>query len=184
MNGGRARAERGAGPNGAGSASVRTRVRSIGDGARIGGSHCLRMPDFRTLRAWQLAHELAIAVIEALPERTGRRVPGLRAQAIRSASSVAANLAEGCSRSSPADYLHFVEMALASLAENESELMLARDARLLLDGRYRLLARKVVMTRKLILGLQSRLREQVAEVDARTIHRTADAAGTVRRPPP
>ena len=44
--------------------------------------------DFTKLIAWQKAHALALKVVESLPPSTGRRVPGLRAQAIRSALGI------------------------------------------------------------------------------------------------
>ena len=120
------------------------------------------MPDFRKLRAWQLAHELVVELTEALPERTSRGVPGLRAQLLRAAMSVSANLAEGCSRSTATDYLHFVDMSAASLAETEAELLLARDTRMIPPSRYAPLARKSRLVGKLIHGLRRHLQERVA----------------------
>lgn len=86
------------------------------------------MQDYTKLHVWHLARELALAVIEALPQRTSARVPGLRNQCIRSATSISANIAEGCSRRTRRDFINFLRIALGSLNELQGHLLLARDS--------------------------------------------------------
>jgi four helix bundle protein len=47
---------------------------------------------------------------------------GLTNQVRRSSNSVAANIAEGCSRSSDKEYIRYLEISYASLAETVSHL--------------------------------------------------------------
>ena len=129
------------------------------------------MQDFKKLRVWHLAHELALEVIQALPERTARQVPGLRNQAIRAATSVTANIAEGCGAPTRLGFLNFIEIAVASLNELEGELCLAHDARVLLDSAYARLQRRLQLLRRMLVALMRTLQRHIAE-DARTCEKS------------
>jgi four helix bundle protein len=82
---------------------------------------------FKDLKVWQKAYGLALELYKwtaRFPE--GERF-GLTAQLRRSAVSVPSNIAEGYARAHTADYLRFLHIAYGSLAELETQLMLARD---------------------------------------------------------
>jgi four helix bundle protein len=55
---------------------------------------------------------------------------GMGSQINRSAISISSNIAEGGSRSSRKEYNHFIEIALGSSFELETQLLLARDIQL------------------------------------------------------
>lgn len=121
------------------------------------------MQDFKKLRAWHSARDLALEVIDALPERRARRVPGLRAQTIRAATSVSANLAEGCSRATRSEFLHFVEIALGSLGELEAHLLVGWGAAMLPDGAHYKLQLRVAIVRSMLIALQRTLQRRIAQ---------------------
>ena len=77
------------------------------------------MRDYKNIKAWQLADDLAVAVYERTEGFPRREVYGLTSQVRRAACSCAANIAEGASRASKKDYLHFLYIARGSLAETE-----------------------------------------------------------------
>ena len=131
------------------------------------------MQDFKRLRVWHLAADLALRVIEAFPQGVSRRVPGLRSQVIRAATSVAANLAEGCTRSTRSEFLHFVEIALGSLNEVEGDLILARDADVLARAIHARLQRQLELLRRMIISLMRTLQRHIAAEESR--HRAAKA---------
>ena len=136
------------------------------------------MQDFRKLRVWHLARSLALAVVEALPVASGRVVPGLRAQAIRAATSVGANIAEGCARTTRPEFLHFIEIAVGSLNELEHHLLLARDAKVITGDRHATLQRDLELSRRMLLALTRTLRQRIAEERADAVaaaeHRDAE----------
>jgi four helix bundle protein len=122
-----------------------------------------RMQDFTKLRVWQLGGEIALRVIEALPARTGRIIPGLRAQAVRAATSVPANIAEGCSRESRQEFLHFVEIALGSHNELDAHLRVAGGAGLISAVRYSSLRGDLDLQRRMLVSLARTLQRRIAE---------------------
>ena len=83
------------------------------------------MRDHRNLRAFQLADELALLVYRETVGFPKEELFGLTAQIRRAAVSVASNIAEGCGRSSDADFLRFLDMANGSLRELQYQISLA-----------------------------------------------------------
>jgi four helix bundle protein len=120
------------------------------------------MQDFRKLRAWHAAKQLAIHVVDSIPEREARRVPGLRAQIVGAANSVHSNLAEGCGRAKRTDFLHFVDISIGSLNELDAQLESARDYGILREERYRKLWDQIVVVRKMLAALRHTLERYIA----------------------
>src|SRR3984893_19466389 len=79
------------------------------------------------VRVWQAARELAKATYVVTSTFPQRELYGLTSQCNRAAISVAANLAEGCSRQSRKDQAHFSEIAYWCLMELACLLILSRD---------------------------------------------------------
>ena len=75
------------------------------------------MPDFRKVRAFELAEELCDVVHELAPQIPPRRAPGLTAQICRAVASIPANIAEGAAQETQAGYARFLRIALGSANE-------------------------------------------------------------------
>jgi four helix bundle protein len=86
------------------------------------------MKDFQELRVWQKAHELTLAIYLASKALPSDERFGLTSQLPR-ASSIPANLAEGCGRKGDAEFNRFCSIAMGSASELEYHLLLARDLR-------------------------------------------------------
>ena len=69
------------------------------------------------LKVFHLADELVAEVYLATRGFPVEERYGLQAQLRRAAVSVPTNIVEGCARNSERDYLHFVDMAIASASE-------------------------------------------------------------------
>ncbi len=85
------------------------------------------MKDFKQLKVWQNGMEIVkqtYLLTEAFPE-SERYV--LRAQINRAAVSIPSNIAEGSSRESDKDYKRFLEMALGSSFELETQLLILME---------------------------------------------------------
>jgi len=80
---------------------------------------------YRDLEVWQIGLDL----VETIYRHTGgfpkSELFGLSAQMRRAAVSIPSNIAEGQARSSSKEFLHFLSIALGSLAELSTQLELA-----------------------------------------------------------
>ena len=85
---------------------------------------------------------------------------GLTAQLRRAAISVPSNIAEGAARGSKKEFAQFLFVALGSLAELETLILLAQDL-LLCEGQHAL--EKIERLRKMLVGLIKSVRGNVAE---------------------
>jgi four helix bundle protein len=82
---------------------------------------------FEKLRVWHAARKLATAVYVTTSKFPQGERYGITSQCNRAAISVAANLAEGCTRQSRKDQAHFSEIAYGSLMELACLLILCQD---------------------------------------------------------
>ena len=121
------------------------------------------MQDFKRLRVWHLAHQVSLRVIEVLPSRATRKVPGLRSQAIRAATSVPANIAEGCSRQTRLEFLRFVEIALGSHNELDAHLRLGFAAGVIDESDYAKLRGDLDLVRRMLIALMRTVQRRTAE---------------------
>ena len=81
--------------------------------------------DFRDLRVWEEAMVLAESVYSLVDAFPPEERFGLNAQLKRAAVSIPSCIAEGNGRGSTRDYLRFLSMAKGSLAEVQTQLLLA-----------------------------------------------------------
>lgn len=81
---------------------------------------------FKSLIVWQKAMELARIVYDITKELPPAELYSLVSQMRRAAVSVPSNIAEGSRRSTKKDYVQFLRIAHGSLAELETQLLLAR----------------------------------------------------------
>jgi four helix bundle protein len=88
---------------------------------------------YEDLIAWQKAHALVLRVYSATQSFPADERFGLTSQIRRAAVSIPSNIAEGFGRHSRPDYLRFLDMALGSTYEVQTQLRLARDLKYLDD---------------------------------------------------
>lgn len=77
------------------------------------------MANYKKLIAWQKAHELAITVYKLTNSFPKEELFGLTSQLRRAVLSIPVNIVEGYNRKSKKEFIHFLDIALGSLAETE-----------------------------------------------------------------
>lgn len=115
--------------------------------------------NFRELRSWTVAKEIAIAIYQQTRSFPKEELFGLTSQMRRSAVSISSNIAEGFNRKSRRDFERFLYIALGSCAELESQVDIAAALSLISKETGALLIEKLnyegKMLRRLIHRLQS-----------------------------
>ena len=119
------------------------------------------MQGYEHLTVWQKAMQLVEDIHTATEGFYGRGYGALIDQMRRAAISIPSNIAEGSMRHTTKEYLRFVAIAQGSLAELETQIMIAFRLRCILQQLYTqliALAREVgKMLRGLYNGLEKKL---------------------------
>ena len=79
----------------------------------------------KDLEAWKKSIDLVIKVYSSTQGFPPEEKYGLTNQIRRAAVSIPSNIAEGCARGSDKETLRFIDIALGSLAELETQLIIA-----------------------------------------------------------
>jgi four helix bundle protein len=83
--------------------------------------------NFRNYKVWQEAVDYATFVYKVTSKMPWFEKKGLCDQLQRAAVSISSNIAEGAARSSDADFAHFLDFALGSAFEVETQLTIAKN---------------------------------------------------------
>jgi len=84
------------------------------------------MRDYTKIEAWKLADDLTVAIYQQTKTFPKEEIYALTSQLRRASYSVPANIAEGSSRESKRDYLHFLYISRGSLSETQYFIHLSR----------------------------------------------------------
>jgi len=112
---------------------------------------------FRDLLVWDKAHQLTLAVYSATAPFPKEEVYGLTSQIRRAASSIPANIAEGCGRGSTADFVRFLHIAAGSASELEYHLFLACELKMLDTPNYTNLFGQVTEVKRMLSRFTQKL---------------------------
>ncbi len=91
---------------------------------------------YEKFEAWQVCHELALAVYQATKNWPRAELYGLIAQARRAAFSAPVNMAEGAAKRGQREFRRYLDIAIGSLSELSYTLRLARDLGYLTEGEW------------------------------------------------
>ena len=111
------------------------------------------MQDFRNVKAWQKAHALTLALYQV----TGKFPPderfGLTIQLRRTAAALPIRIAEGCGKSTDAEFWKSLSLALAEGYQLEYQLLLAKDLGYLSEKDHVRLNAEAVEVKRMLAGL-------------------------------
>jgi four helix bundle protein len=115
--------------------------------------------DFRKLSVWQKAHQLTLAVYRVTASFPKDELYGLTSQTRRAASSIPANIAEGCGRGGNAELARFLRTSMNSASELQFHLLLAHDLNFLDHNSYTEMDELVVEVKRMLTGFLRTLSE-------------------------
>ena len=122
------------------------------------------MYNFEKLEVWHVARKLVTATYKLLQGFPTEERFALCDQIRRAAISIPSNIAEGGSRISPKEQMHFMEIAYGSLMELYCQLLIATDIGYLQQDQTDLIEahRLIDQTAKMLSGLRKSLKAKNA----------------------
>ena len=116
------------------------------------------MKNFRNLRVWCSAHDFAVRIYGITARFPREEQFSLTSQIRRAATSIPANIAEGCGRRGDADFARFLQIAAGSASELEYHLLLSCDLKFLSASEHQALVAQLAEIRKMLSALLQKLR--------------------------
>ena len=115
--------------------------------------------NFRDYPVWNEAVDYATYVYEVTGRLPWFEKKGLCDQLQRAAVSIGSNIAEGAARSSDADFAHFLDFALGSAFEVETQLKIAKNVGYLDEEHYQEMINKLSSIERQLNGLITSIRK-------------------------
>jgi four helix bundle protein len=114
--------------------------------------------DHKNLDAWKMSIELVEEIYKLTNGFPKTEDYGITSQIRRSAISIPSNIAEGAGRDSTKEYIRFLNIAVGSLSELETQLIIAKrlnymDNSIIFDN--------IAEVRKLIIGVKKYLSNKI-----------------------
>jgi four helix bundle protein len=115
------------------------------------------MQNYKELKVWQKSHAFTLKVYEItkfFPKDEMYSLTKLR----RAASSIPANIAEGCGKNSNNELAHFLNIALGSSNESEYFLILSKDLKYLPENIFIELEDNINEIKAMLISLINKVR--------------------------
>ncbi|MEK9171612.1 MAG: four helix bundle protein [Patescibacteria group bacterium] len=111
----------------------------------------------KDLVVWQKGIILCKAIYKSTENFPKSEIYGITSQMRRSAVSIPSNIAEGRSRNTTKDFLHFLSIALGSASELETQIEIARELSFLPEQKYIEIIGLLAEVSKMTMGLMKKL---------------------------
>lgn len=118
-----------------------------------------KINSFKDLDAWKEGHELVLMVYEATKAFPKEELFGLTNQMRRAVVSITSNIAEGFSRQSYKEKIHFYYLAQGSNTELQNQLLIAKDVKYLTEPDFNNIVNQSITSHKILNGLIKKSKE-------------------------
>jgi four helix bundle protein len=115
---------------------------------------------FKDLIAWQKAMDLVNAIYDATDNFPKREVYSLTDQVRRAAVSIPSNIAEGQAHYSNREFLHFLRHSRGSLAELETQILIAQRRSYLSEDQASHILKRADELSRILSGLINSLKKK------------------------
>jgi four helix bundle protein len=121
----------------------------------------MSISSYQDLKVWQVSMDVVEQIYRLTHNFPKHEVYGLTSQIQRAAVSLPSNIAEGHARDSTKEFLYHVSIALGSLAELETQLILAKRLAYLEKQDLNVVLLKTNETGRMLRGLQKALKAKL-----------------------
>ncbi len=116
------------------------------------------MRNFRELLVWQKGIDIVVEIYQITALLPNEEKYGLKSQLQRAAVSIPSNISEGCSRGSDAAFVQFLEYAIGSAFEIETQLIAVERLHLVSKEKLGHINEMINEEEKMLNGLISSLK--------------------------
>jgi four helix bundle protein len=116
------------------------------------------MRNFKQLLVWQKGFDISVNAYRFVNSLPKEEKFGLASQITRAAVSIPSNIAEGSSRSSTKDYSRYLEIALGSSYELETQLLITAAVNLGEKNQRAVLLKNILEEQKMLISFLNRLK--------------------------
>ncbi|MEQ8910404.1 MAG: four helix bundle protein [Vicingaceae bacterium] len=113
--------------------------------------------NYKNLKIWKLAIDIAEQVFEVLEKFPSEEKFGLNSQISRASISMPSNIAEGSSRTTKS-FIHFLDVSLGSSYELETQFLIALKRNYLNEKKYNQIIEEIEEFQKMTVGFQRKLK--------------------------
>jgi len=118
------------------------------------------MQNYKDLKVWEKAHLFTLTVYEVSKPFPKEEIYSLTNQLRRAASSIPANIAEGCGKNSQSEFAHYLNIALGSANESEYFLILSKDLKYLSVEKFENLLTLINEIKAMLISLVTKVRNK------------------------
>lgn len=118
---------------------------------------------YKDMEVWQKGRVLVRTVYQLTDEFPDKERFCLTQQIRRAAISVPSNIAEGHSRHGLNDYIHFISIAIGSLAELDTQIILACDLLYIDESQQEMISEDITKLQRQLHALRQSLRNKRQE---------------------
>jgi four helix bundle protein len=111
--------------------------------------------NFKNLKVWQKAVELAVLVYEVTKSFPTEEKFGITSQMRRSSVSTSSNIAEGSARNSSKAFCNCLDISLGESFELETQLIIAFRTGILPEEKFSLLSQEIAELQKMVIGFKN-----------------------------
>ena len=111
------------------------------------------MKTHKDLDVWKKSVLLVTSIYEVTKTFPKDEIYGITNQIRRSAVSIPSNMAEGSARKGEKEFIQFLYISLGSMAELETQLIIANNLKYVKLNDYELMTGRLEEIRKMIIGL-------------------------------
>lgn len=112
------------------------------------------MKTHHDLDVWKKSIDLVTAIYKVTELYPKSELYGLTSQIRRCAVSVPSNIAEGAARTSTKEFAQFLSIALGSIAELETQLIVSNNLNYIEKAQFEAMIEQIITIRKMIVGLK------------------------------
>jgi len=115
------------------------------------------MNNYKELKVWQKSINLSIKIYTRTAKFPKDEIYGISSQIRRSVISIASNIAEGAGRGSQNEFKRFIDIALGSAAELDTQIIISKHLKYLDENQYVEISLEIDEIQKMLFGLKKSL---------------------------